>query len=150
MALHQPESMPSTWIAFTRFEGGKRYFFLKLNNLKNMLKADDLKAGDIVAFEFEGNTAVAMIDNNEGYFTYAVGLWFDSNCVGEHNNIWVSDYIENLDLDYRNNLRYANEEDIKRYCNVVVSYLSKEAMMDREKIESLEKKLRRIRLISKP
>ena len=70
--------------------------------------------------------------------------------MGEHNNIWVSDYIENLDLDYRNNLRYANEEDIKRYCNVVVSYLSKEAMMDREKIESLEKKLRRIRLISKP
>ncbi|MCF2603209.1 hypothetical protein JQM84_05835 [Parabacteroides distasonis] len=115
-----------------------------------MLKAEDLKAGDIVAFEFEGNTAVAMIDNNEGYFTYAVGLWFDSNCVGEHNNIWVSDYIENLDLDYRNNLRYANEEDMKRYCNVVVSYLSKEAMMDREKIESLEKKLRRIRLISKP
>lgn len=114
-----------------------------------MLKVEDLIYGDIVAFEFNGNTAVLELSDNQGYFEYAVGLWFDSNCVGEHNNVWVSDYIEHLDLDYKNNLRYANEEEIKRYYSVVVSYISSDNERYQEEIEKLRKRLRAIHNISK-
>lgn len=114
-----------------------------------MLKVEDLIYGDIVAFEFNGNTAVLELSDSQGYFEYAVGLWFDSNCVGEHNNVWVSDYIEHLDLDYKNNLRYANEEEIKRYYSVVVSYISSDNERYQEEIEKLRKRLRAIHNISK-
>ena len=32
LALMRPESMPSTWIVFARFEGGKRVFFKIINH----------------------------------------------------------------------------------------------------------------------
>lgn len=40
-----------------------------------------LKKGDVVAFEYEGNTAIVRMHDDEGLFMYGVGVWFDSNCI---------------------------------------------------------------------
>ncbi|MDD7061561.1 MAG: hypothetical protein PUJ36_01525 [bacterium] len=106
-----------------------------------------LKKGDVVAFEYEGNTAIVRMHDNEGLFMYGVGVWFDSNCIGEKDNVWVCDYIQNLGLDFSNNLRYASKEEQLRYYRVVYDWLDRLREMNEDEIDKLKRKIRAINQI---
>lgn len=106
-----------------------------------------LKKGDVVAFEYEGNTAIVRMHDDEGLFMYGVGVWFDSNCIGEKDNVWVCDYIQNLGLDFFNNLRYANKEEQLRYYRVVYDWLDRLREMNEDEIDKLKRKIRAINQI---
>lgn len=106
-----------------------------------------LKKGDVVAFEYEGNTAIVRMHDDEGLFMYGVGVWLDSNCIGEKNNVWVCDYIQNLGLDFFNNLRYANKEEQLRYYRVVYDWLDRLREMNEDEIDKLKRKIRAINQI---
>lgn len=92
------------------------------------LTIEDLKPGDFVAFEYNGNTVVTEIVDDGAWFDYAVGLWFDDNLVGENDCLWKSDSLEHVDdPDYPiQNLRYAGLEDVKRFASVVIGHLKSE------------------------
>lgn len=106
-----------------------------------------LKKGDVVAFEYEGNTAIVRMHDDEGLFMYGVGVWFDSNCIGEKDNVWVCDYIQNLGLDFFNNLRYASKEEQLRYYRVVYDWLDHLREMNEDEIDKLKRKIRAINQI---
>lgn len=106
-----------------------------------------LKKGDVVAFEYEGNTAIVRMHDDEGLFMYGVGVWFDSNCIGEKDNVWVCDYIQNLGLDFFNNLRYASKEEQLRYYRVVYDWLDRLREMNEDEIDKLKRKIRAINQI---
>lgn len=106
-----------------------------------------LKKGDVVAFEYEGNTAIVRMHDDEGLFMYGVGVWFDSNCIGEKDNVWVCDYIQNLGLDFSNNLRYASKEEQLRYYRVVYDWLDHLREMNEDEIDKLKRKIRAINQI---
>lgn len=106
-----------------------------------------LKKGDVVSFEYEGNTAIVRMHDDEGLFMYGVGVWLDSNCIGEKNNVWVCDYIQNLGLDFFNNLRYANKEEQLRYYRVVYDWLDHLREMNEDEIDKLKRKIRAINQI---
>lgn len=106
-----------------------------------------LKKGDVVAFEYEGNTAIVRMHDDEGLFMYGVGVWLDSNCIGEKNNVWVCDYIQNLGLDFFNNLRYASKEEQLRYYRVVYDWLDHLREMNEDEIDKLKRKIRAINQI---
>ena len=106
-----------------------------------------LKKGDVVAFEYEGNTAIVRMHDDEGLFMYGVGVWFDSNCIGEKDNVWVCDYIQNLGLDFFNNLRYASKEEQLRYYGVVYDWLDHLREMNEDEIDKLKRKIRAINQI---
>ena len=106
-----------------------------------------LKKGDVVAFEYEGNTAIVRMHDDEGLFIYGVGVWFDSNCIGEKDNVWVCDYIQNLGLDFSNNLRYASKEEQLRYYRVVYDWLDRLREMNEDEIDKLKRKIRAINQI---
>lgn len=106
-----------------------------------------LKKGDVVAFEYEGNTAIVRMHDDEGLFMYGVGVWFDSNCIGEKDNVWVCDYIQNLGLDFSNNLRYASKEEQLRYYRVVYDWLDRLREMNEDEIDKLKRKIRAINQI---
>ena len=59
-------------------------------------KLEDLKDGDFVAFDYNGNTAVTKLVSDKGDFMYAVGLWHDSNLVGKEDAIWYADNINDV------------------------------------------------------
>ena len=106
-----------------------------------------LKKGDVVAFEYEGNTAIVRMHDDEGLFMYGVGVWLDSNCIGEKNNVWVCDYIQNLGLGFFNNLRYASKEEQLRYYRVVYDWLDRLREMNEDEIDKLKRKIRTINQI---
>lgn len=106
-----------------------------------------LKKGDVVAFEYEGNTAIVRMHDDEGLFMYGVGVWLDSNCIGEKDNVWVCDYIQNLGLDFFNNLRYASKEEQLRYYRVVYDWLDHLREMNENEIDKLKRKIRAINQI---
>lgn len=106
-----------------------------------------LKKGDVVAFEYEGNTAIVRMHDDEGLFMYGVGVWLDSNCIGEKDNVWVCDYIQNLGLDFFNNLRYASKEEQLRYYRVVYDWLDRLREMNEDEIDKLKRKIRAINQI---
>ena len=106
-----------------------------------------LKKGDVVAFEYEGNTAIVRMHDDEGLFMYGVGVWFDSNCIGEKDNVWVCDYIQNLGLDFSNNLRYGSKEEQLRYYRVVYDWLDHLREMNEDEIDKLKRKIRAINQI---
>lgn len=106
-----------------------------------------LKKGDVVAFEYEGNTAIVRMHDDEGLFMYGVGVWFDSNCIGEKDNVWVCDYIQNLGLGFFSNLRYANKEEQLRYYRVVYDWLDRLREMNEDEIDKLKRKIRAINQI---
>lgn len=106
-----------------------------------------LKKGDVVAFEYEGNTAIVRMHDDEGLFMYGVGVWFDSNCIGEKDNVWVCDYIQNLGLDFFNNLRYASKEEQLRYYRVVYDWLDRLRETNEDEIDKLKRKIRAINQI---
>ena len=62
----------------------------------NELKIEDLKNGDFVAFDYNGNTAVTRLTSDDGDFMYAVGLWHDSNLVGDTDAIWYADNLKDV------------------------------------------------------
>ena len=107
----------------------------------------ELKKGDVVAFEYEGNTAIVRMHDDEGLFMYGVGVWLDSNCIGEKDNVWVCDYIQNLGLDFFNNLRYASKEEQLRYYRVVYDWLDHLREMNEDEIDKLKRKIRAINQI---
>lgn len=106
-----------------------------------------LKKGDVVAFEYEGNTAIVRMHDDEGLFMYGVGVWFDSNCIGEKDNVWVCDYIQNLGLGFFNNLRYASKEEQLRYYRVVYDWLDRLREINEDEIDKLKRKIRAINQI---
>lgn len=106
-----------------------------------------LKKGDVVAFEYEGNTAIVRMHDDEGLFMYGVGVWLDSNCIGEKDNVWVCDYIQNLGLDFFNNLRYASKEEQLRYYRVVYDWLDRLRETNEDEIDKLKRKIRAINQI---
>lgn len=106
-----------------------------------------LKKGDVVAFEYEGNTAIVRMHDDEGLFMYGVGVWLDSNCIGEKDNVWVCDYIQNLGLDFFNNLRYASKEEQLRYYRVVYDWLDHLREINEDEIDKLKRKIRAINQI---
>lgn len=106
-----------------------------------------LKKGDVVAFEYEGNTAIVRMHDDEVLFMYGVGVWLDSNCIGEKDNVWVCDYIQNLGLDFFNNLRYASKEEQLRYYRVVYDWLDRLREMNEDEIDKLKRKIRAINQI---
>lgn len=141
--------MPSTWIAFARFEEGKQAIFNHTSMEQNNSITDlsKLKKGDVVAFEYEGNTAIVRMHDDEGLFMYGVGVWFDSNCIGEKDNVWACDYIQNLGLGFFNNLRYASKEEQLRYYRVVYDWLDHLREMNEDEIDKLKRKIRAINQI---
>ena len=86
----------------------------------NSLKIEDLKNGDFVAFDYNGNTAVTRLTSDDGDFMYAVGLWHDSNLVGDVDAIWYADNLKDVNsVSPITNLHYATIDEIKRYVNAL-------------------------------
>lgn len=114
----------------------------KANCSKKELTIKDVKQGDYVAFEFYGNTAVALITDNDGWFDYAVGLWMDGNLIGCKDAIWYADCLDNVNtVEPIKNLRYANIDDVKRFTNEVIRWYKRgEELRERLNDESLDRK----------
>lgn len=99
----------------------------------NDLKLEDLKSGDFVAFDYNGNTAVTRLVSDSGDFMYAVGLWHDSNLVGDKDAIWYADNINDVNsVKPITNLHYASIEEIKRYVNVITADFELGEKMNRD------------------
>ena len=101
----------------------------------NSLKIEDLKNGDFVAFDYNGNTAVTRLTSDDGDFMYAVGLWHDSNLVGDVDAIWYADNLKdvNSSISPITNLHYATADEIKRWANVLTESFERGEQMQREK-----------------
>ena len=83
-------------------------------------KLEDLKDGDFVAFDYNGNTAVTKLVSDKGDFMYAVGLWHDSNLVGKEDAIWYADNINDVNsVEPITNLHYASVSEVMRYMRVI-------------------------------
>ena len=99
----------------------------------NSLKIEDLKNGDFVAFDYNGNTAVTRLTSDDGDFMYAVGLWHDSNLVGDTNAIWYADNLKDVNsVSPITNLHYATADEIKRWANVLTESFERSEQMQRE------------------
>lgn len=101
----------------------------------NSLKIEDLKNGDFVAFDYNGNTAVTRLTSDDGDFMYAVGLWHDSNLVGDTDAIWYADNLKdvNSSISPITNLHYATADEIKRWANALTESFERGEQMQREK-----------------
>lgn len=101
----------------------------------NELKLENLKNGDFVAFDYNGNTAVTRLTSNDGDFMYAVGLWHDSNLVGDTDAIWYADNLKdvNSSISPITNLHYATADEIKRWANALTESFERGEQMQREK-----------------
>lgn len=100
----------------------------------NSLKIEDLKNGDFVAFDYNGNTAVTRLTSDDGDFMYAVGLWHDSNLVGDTDAIWYADNLKDVNsVSPITNLHYATADEIKRWANVLTESFERGEQMQREK-----------------
>ena len=99
----------------------------------NSLKIEDLKNGDFVAFDYNGNTAVTRLTSDDGDFMYAVGLWHDSNLVGDVDAIWYADNLKDVNsVSPITNLHYATADEIKRWANVLTDSFEESEQMQRE------------------
>ena len=99
----------------------------------NSLKIEDLKNGDFVAFDYNGNTAVTRLTSDDGDFMYAVGLWHDSNFVGDVDAIWYADNLKDVNsVSPITNLHYATADEIKRWANVLTESFERSEQMQRE------------------
>lgn len=101
----------------------------------NSLKIEDLKNGDFVAFDYNGNTAVTRLTSDDGDFMYAVSLWHDSNFVGDTDAIWYADNLKdvNSSISPITNLHYATADEIKRWANALTESFERSEQMQREK-----------------
>ena len=99
----------------------------------NSLKIEDLKNGDFVAFDYNGNTAVTRLTSDDGDFMYAVGLWHDSNFVGDVDAIWYADNLKDVNsVSPITNLHYATIDEVKRYTNALTDSFEESEQMQRE------------------
>ena len=99
----------------------------------NELKIEDLKNGDFVAFDYNGNTAVTRLTSDDGDFMYAVGLWHDSNLVGDVDTIWYADNLKDVNSVFPiTNLHYATIDEIKRYVNALTESFEIREQIQRE------------------
>lgn len=99
----------------------------------NELKIEDLKNGDFVAFDYNGNTAVTRLTSDDGDFMYAVGLWHDSNLVGDTDAIWYADNLKDVNSVFPiTNLHYATIDEIKRYVNALTESFEIREQIQRE------------------
>ena len=99
----------------------------------NELKIEDLKNGDFVAFDYNGNTAVTRLTSDDGDFMYAVGLWHDSNLVGDVDAIWYADNLKDVNSVFPiTNLHYATIDEIKRYVNALTESFEIREQIQRE------------------
>ena len=99
----------------------------------NSLKIEDLKNGDFVAFDYNGNTAVTRLTSDDGDFMYAVGLWHDSNLVGDVDAIWYADNLKDVNsVSPITNLHYATIDEVKRYTNALTDSFEESEQMQRE------------------
>ena len=99
----------------------------------NSLKIEDLKNGDFVAFDYNGNTAVTRLTSDDGDFMYAVGLWHDSNLVGDTDAIWYADNLKDVNsVSPITNLHYATIDEIKRYVNALTESFEIREQIQRE------------------
>ena len=99
----------------------------------NSLKIEDLKNGDFVAFDYNGNTAVTRLTSDDGDFMYAVGLWHDSNLVGDTDAIWYADNLKDVNSVFPiTNLHYATIDEIKRYVNALTESFEIREQIQRE------------------
>ena len=100
----------------------------------NSLKIEDLKNEDFVAFDYNGNTAVTRLTSDDGDFMYAVGLWHDSNLIGDVDAIWYADNLKDVNsVSPITNLHYATADEIKRWANVITESFERCEQMQREK-----------------
>lgn len=100
----------------------------------NELKIEDLKNGDFVAFDYNGNTAVTRLTSDDGDFMYAVGLWHDSNLVGDVDAIWYADNLKDVNsVSPITNLHYVTIDEVKRYVNALTESFERGDQMQREK-----------------
>ena len=99
----------------------------------NSLKIEDLKNGDFVAFDYNGNTAVTRLTSDDGDFMYAVGLWHDSNLVGDTNAIWYADNLKDVNsVSPITNLHYVTIDEVKRYVNALTESFERREQIQRE------------------
>ena len=99
----------------------------------NELKIEDLKNRDFVAFDYNGNTAVTRLTSDDGDFMYAVGLWHDSNLVGDTDAIWYADNLKDVNSVFPiTNLHYATIDEIKRYVNALTKSFEIREQIQRE------------------
>ena len=99
----------------------------------NSLKIEDLKNGDFVAFDYNGNTAVTRLTSDDGDFMYAVGLWHDSNLVGDVDAIWYADNLKDVNsVSPITNLHYVTIDEVKRYVNALTESFERREQMQRE------------------
>ena len=99
----------------------------------NSLKIEDLKNGDFVAFDYNGNTAVTRLTSDDGDFIYAVGLWHDSNLVGDVDAIWYADNLKDVNsVSPITNLHYVTIDEVKRYVNALTESFEIREQMQRE------------------
>ena len=99
----------------------------------NSLKIEDLKNGDFVAFDYNGNTAATRLTSDDGDFMYAVGLWHDSNLVGDVDAIWYADNLKDVNsVSPITNLHYATIDEVKRYTNALTDSFEESEQMQRE------------------
>ena len=99
----------------------------------NELKIEDLKNRDFVAFDYNGNTAVTRLTSDDGDFMYAVGLWHDSNLVGDVDAIWYADNLKDVNsVSPITNLHYATIDEIKRYVNALTKSFEIREQIQRE------------------
>ena len=99
----------------------------------NELKIEDLKNRDFVAFDYNGNTAVTRLISDDSDFMYAVGLWHDSNLVGDVDAIWYADNLTDVNSVFPiTNLHYATIDEIKRYVNALTESFEIREQIQRE------------------
>ena len=99
----------------------------------NSLKIEDLKNGDFVAFDYNGNTAVTRLTSDDGDFMYAVGLWHDSNLVGDVDTIWYADNLKDVNsVSPITNLHYVTIDEVKRYVNALTESFEIREQIQRE------------------
>ena len=99
----------------------------------NSLKIEDLKNGDFVAFDYNGNTAVTRLTSDDGDFMYAVGLWHDSNLVGDTDAIWYADNLKDVNsVSPITNLHYVTIDEVKRYVNALMESFERREQIQRE------------------
>ena len=99
----------------------------------NELKLENLKNGDFVAFDYNGNTAVTRLTSDDGDFMYAVGLWHDSNLVGDVDAIWYADNLKDVNsVSPITNLHYVTIDEVKRYVNALTESFERGEQMQRE------------------
>ena len=100
----------------------------------NELKIEDLKNGDFVAFDYNGNAAVTRLTSDDSDFMYAVGLWHDSSLVGDVDAIWYADNLKDVNsVSPITNLHYATADEIKRWANALTESFERDEQMQRGK-----------------